>query len=115
MKKGTPKALGAEGLPPDLLAQLQAAAALPDDQINTGDTDAPEVTDWTGAVRGKFYKPRKVQKTLRVDADVLAYFEAQGPGHLTRMNRVLRASMLRGLRRQRQHGRGAGGKVTTGS
>jgi uncharacterized protein (DUF4415 family) len=75
---------------------------LPDDQINTGDPDAPEVTDWTGALRGRFYKPRKVQKTLRIDADVLAFYEAQGPGYLTRMNRDLRAVMLRSLRRNRQ-------------
>jgi uncharacterized protein (DUF4415 family) len=30
---------------------------------------------------------------LRVDADVLAWFKAQGRGHLTRMNAVLRAYM----------------------
>lgn len=28
---------------------------------------------------------------LRVDADVLAFFKAQGRGHLTRMNAVLKA------------------------
>jgi uncharacterized protein (DUF4415 family) len=99
MKKGSSKA---KELSPELLAQLQAAAGLPDDQINTGDPDAPEVTDWTGALRGRFYKPRKVQKTLRIDADVLAFYEAQGPGYLTRMNRDLRAVMLRSLRRNRQ-------------
>lgn len=112
MKKGTSRAV--EGLAPELLAQLQAASALPDDQINTSDPDAPEVADWTDATRGRFYKPRKVQRTLRIDADVLAYFEAQGPGHLTRMNRVLRESMLRDLRAQRQRSRGAVGKVTAG-
>lgn len=105
MKKATSKASETGDLPPELLAQLQATAELPDDQINTSDPDAPEVTDWAGAARGRFYKPRKVQKTLRVDADVLAYFESQGPGYLTRMNRVLRASMLHGLRRQRDAAR----------
>ncbi len=92
-------------LSPELLAQLKDAAELPDDQINTSDPDAPEVADWTDAVRGRSYRPRKVQKTLRVDADVLAYFEGQGPGYLTRMNRVLRASMLHGLWRQRDAAR----------
>jgi uncharacterized protein (DUF4415 family) len=43
-----------------------------------------------------------VQKTLRIDADVLAFYEAQGPGYLTRMNRDLRAAMLRNLRRKRR-------------
>lgn len=100
MKKGPSRA--PTGLSPELLAQLRAAAELPDAQINTEDPDAPEVTDWTGALRGRFYKPRKVQKTLRIDADVLAFYEAQGPGYLTRMNRDLRAAMLRALRRQRR-------------
>lgn len=94
MKRGN-----SEPLPPELAAELRALEAMPDAEIDT--RGMPEALDWSGAVRGKFYKPRKVQKTLRVDADVLAYFEAQGPGHLTRMARVLRASMLRGLRRQR--------------
>ncbi len=101
MKKATFKIPETGDPSPELLAQLKDAAELPDDQINTSDPDAPEAADWTDAVRGRFYKPRKVQKTLRVDADVLAYFKSQGPGYLTRMNRVLRASMLHGLRRQR--------------
>jgi hypothetical protein len=53
MKKVNSKARasGSEVLSADLLAQLQAAAALPDDEINTSDPDAPEVTDWSDAVR----------------------------------------------------------------
>ena len=54
----------------------------------------------SGAVRGKFYRPVKKLKSLRLDEDVLAYFQAQGPGYQTRINRVLRAAMLRGQRRQ---------------
>lgn len=86
---------------PEQAARLQSAAALPDDMMNLDDADACEVLDWSNPVRGRFYRPRKVQKTLLIHADVLAYFEAQGPGHLTRMNRVLRASMLHGLRRRK--------------
>jgi uncharacterized protein (DUF4415 family) len=37
--------------------------------------------------------PGKTSVHLRVDADVLAWFKAQGRGHLTRMNAVLRAYM----------------------
>jgi uncharacterized protein (DUF4415 family) len=33
----------------------------------------------------------KVPIHLRVDPDVLAWFRAQGPGHLSRMNAVLRS------------------------
>ena len=90
------------GLSPELLAELQAAAERPEEEIDTSDPDAPEVVDWSGAVRGKFYKSRKRLVSVRYDEDVLAYFEAMGPGYQTRMNRVLRASMLHGLRRRQQ-------------
>lgn len=43
------------------------------------DTDyIPEVTDWSGAVVGKFYRPVKKQVTIRIDADVLAWFKSKG-------------------------------------
>ena len=35
--------------------------------------------------------PPKALISLRVDADVLAWFKAQGAGYQTRMNAVLRA------------------------
>nr|WP_294547079.1 BrnA antitoxin family protein [uncultured Rhodopila sp.] len=94
-----PRAMTPEDLDPASLARLRAVASLPDDQINLSDPDAPEVLDWSGAVRGRFYKPIKKLKSLRIDADVLAYFEAQGPGYQTRINKVLRESMLQELRR----------------
>jgi uncharacterized protein (DUF4415 family) len=87
-------------LPADLAAELAAVEAMPDDAIDL--SDMPEVLDWSEAQRGQFYKPRKLQKTLRIDADVVAWFEAQGPGHLTRMNRALRAAMLREIRRRKE-------------
>jgi uncharacterized protein (DUF4415 family) len=90
-----------DALDPGQAQRLAAVAATPDDEIDTGDPDAPAVTDWSGAVRGRFYRPVKQLKSLRIDADVLAYFQAQGPGYQTRINRVLRASMLRELRRRR--------------
>jgi uncharacterized protein (DUF4415 family) len=33
----------------------------------------------------------KVSVHMRLDRDVLAWFRAQGPGHMTRMNAVLRS------------------------
>jgi uncharacterized protein (DUF4415 family) len=90
---------------PEQLARLASAAAMPDADINTNDPDAPEVVDWSRALRGRFYRPVKQLKSLRIDADVLAYFQGQGPGYQTRINRVLRASMLRDLRRRQQRSR----------
>ena len=47
--------------------------------------------DWSKA---KLVIPQpKKHINLRVDADVLEWFKAQGRGHLTRMNAVLRAYM----------------------
>jgi len=31
--------------------------------------------DFSRGVRGKFHRPRRVQKTLRLDADVLEFFQ----------------------------------------
>jgi uncharacterized protein (DUF4415 family) len=95
MRKGN-----SDPLPPDLTAELAALDGMDDSTIDT--SDMPEVEDWSGAVRGRFYKPRKLQKTLRIDADVLTWFEAQGPGHLTRMNLALRTAMLTELRHKKK-------------
>ena len=59
-------------------ATLKALEELPDDRIDT--TDIPEVLDWSNARRGVFYRPVKQQITLRLDADVIAWFRARVPG-----------------------------------
>jgi uncharacterized protein (DUF4415 family) len=38
----------------------------------------------------RYYKPLKMPVTLRLDADVLAWFKKQGRGYQTRINRALR-------------------------
>jgi uncharacterized protein (DUF4415 family) len=71
--------------------QLEALAALPDEQINTD--DIPEVQDWNGAKRGLFYRPIKQQITLRLDADLIDWFKNNHPqdeGYQTSINRALR-------------------------
>jgi uncharacterized protein (DUF4415 family) len=42
----------------------------------------------------EMYRPIKKPVTLRLDADVIAWFKAQGRGYQTRMNKALRALML---------------------
>jgi uncharacterized protein (DUF4415 family) len=72
-------------------AELKALAALPDRAVDT--SDAPELLDWASARRGLFYRPVKQQLTLRLDADVVAWFKghtASGEGYQTRINRALR-------------------------
>jgi uncharacterized protein (DUF4415 family) len=86
MKKEASKRLTREQL-----AELKALASLPDDAIDT--SDAPELPDWSGAKRSLFYRPVKQQLTLRLDADVVAWFKshtAAGEGYQTRINSALR-------------------------
>ena len=80
-------------LPPDVQAQIRALEVLPDDQIDT--TDAPEIIDWSDARRGVFYRPVKQQITLRIDADIIAWFKAQARGHQTDINGALREHVQR--------------------
>ncbi len=78
-------------LTPEQQAEVDALAAMADDEIDT--SDIPEVRDWTGAKRGMFYRPIKQQLTLRVDADIVAWFKGQtahGKGYQTNINRALR-------------------------
>ncbi len=58
-------------------------------------SDIPEVTDWSSAVVGKFYRPIKTLVTLRLESDVLAWLKQQGRGYQTRINSVLRVEMER--------------------
>ena len=43
---------------------------------------------------GELYRPIKKPVTLRLDADVLAWFKKQGRGYQTRINRALRKVMM---------------------
>jgi uncharacterized protein (DUF4415 family) len=71
--------------------ELEALVRLRDGDINT--SDIPEVTDWSRAVVGKFYRPIKEPVTLRLDADVIAWLKSKGPGYQTRINALLREAM----------------------
>ena len=73
--------------------ELERLAAMPDADIDT--SDIPERLDWSGAEVGKFYRPVKTQITLRIDADVLAWFKAKGGKYQTEVNKVLRDHMTR--------------------
>jgi uncharacterized protein (DUF4415 family) len=87
-------------LSPELANELKALEATSDDDINL--SDIPEVADWSGAVRGKFYRPVKQQVTLRLDADVLDWFKRQARderGYQTRINAALRQLMDRAQRK----------------
>ena len=78
-------------IPSELQAEIEALAALPDEQIQTD--DIPEVQDWSSAKRGVFYRPVKQQITLRLDADLIEWFKenhSKDEGYQTSINRALR-------------------------
>jgi uncharacterized protein (DUF4415 family) len=73
------------------LAEIDAIA---DKDIDT--SDIPEV-DEAFFETARLVMPAAGGKTavsIRIDDDVLKWFKAQGKGHLSRMNAVLRAYML---------------------
>ena len=50
---------------------------------------------WANAMRREeYYRPVKKQTTVRIDADVLDWLKSKGEGHLTRINDILRRTML---------------------
>jgi len=81
-------------LTPRLISELTMVNR-PDSEIDF--SDAPEVTDFRGAVRGRFYRPVKRSISIRLDADVLAWIQSQGGPYQTRINAILRALMERSV------------------
>jgi uncharacterized protein (DUF4415 family) len=78
-------------LTPTQQAEIEALAGLPDEQIDT--QDVPELSDWSDKKRGLFFRPIKQQITLRLDADLIAWFKSRRPrgeGYQTDINRALR-------------------------
>jgi len=85
------KAISNPALTPEQTAELKALAAMPDNQINTG--AIPEQIDWHDAKRAVFFRPVKKQLTLRLDADLIDWFQSHvpnGKGYQTRINEALR-------------------------
>jgi uncharacterized protein (DUF4415 family) len=78
------------------LAQL---AARPDSEIDFSDIAPLKASFWKNAVRNPFYRPVKLQLTVRLDADVVAWLRQQGRGYQTRLNGVLREAMLEDIKK----------------
>jgi uncharacterized protein (DUF4415 family) len=74
------------------LKLLKNLANLPDSEIDT--SDFPEHLDWQGAKIGQFYRPIKQSVTMRLDADVIAFFKANSEKYQSRINQVLRDFIL---------------------
>lgn len=83
--KGYPK------LTEEQLEDLRKLAAMPDDSIDY--SDIPEITDFSGFVVGKLYRPVKETVTIRLDSDVIRWLKQGGKGYQSRLNALLRKEM----------------------
>jgi uncharacterized protein (DUF4415 family) len=87
----------------DQKRDIAVCAAKKDEDIDL--SDMPEVTDWSGAVVGMFYRPPKRPVTMRLDEDVLAWLKGFGRGYQTKANLLLRHAMLNSGARKPSRGR----------
>jgi len=71
--------------------ELGRLKRMPDAQIDFSDT--PERVQPPEVEVGRFYRPIKQLVSIRVDADVLAWFRSRGKKYQTYMNEVLRREM----------------------
>lgn len=91
--------------PPLTDAQRQELARLAEMKDEDVDfSDIPPLTEkfWENAVRGKFYRPVKKQVTLRLDADLIAWFKAKqgnARGYQTAINAALRKVVAEEMRK----------------
>jgi uncharacterized protein (DUF4415 family) len=100
MREKLMKKVPSKGLNTRQRAEIAALARLPEEKVDT--RSIPEVTDWSNAKRGLFYRPVKKQLTLRLDADVVAWFKdhaRKGTGYQTEINRALREHVQRRARK----------------
>jgi len=87
-------------LSPEQIERLTALAAMPDDQIDF--SDIPEITEEQWKAARRFYKPVKQPVTMRLDADIVAWFKdhAEGRPYQSEINRVLRRHVAEASKRR---------------
>lgn len=73
-------------------ADLRRLASMTDRDIDL--SDIPEIRNRRSAVVGRFYRPIKKSVTIRLDADVVAWFKSGARPYQTAINGALRAHML---------------------
>ncbi|MGC2446787.1 MAG: BrnA antitoxin family protein [Candidatus Sulfotelmatobacter sp.] len=87
-KKAKPKKKRARARPGRV---IELRASVDDDFL-------PLVDEETGA-EARWNRPRKRRISLRVDTEVIDWFQSKGPGYQTRINRILRRVMMEGKKR----------------
>jgi len=70
---------------------LELRASVEDDLLSLAEEE--------GGVEARWNRPRKRRISLRVDIEVVDWFQSKGPGYQTRINRILRRVMMEGKKR----------------
>jgi uncharacterized protein (DUF4415 family) len=74
---------------PELRPELRTeSGAMPENTKQTAEMTSDAAP--RESARGAFYRPIKHPLSLRLDADVIAWFQRQGQGYQTRINSALR-------------------------
>lgn len=81
--------------------EIAALKKKPDSEINFRDIPRQDLDSdqWKNGVVGKYFRPIKEPIALRLDADIIAWFKAQGKGYQTRINEILRSEMVKRVSR----------------
>ncbi len=70
---------------------------------NKEDFELKEEYDFSKGIRGRFYRPKKVSTTIRLDNDILLFFKRlateKKSGYQTLMNEALREYIKKELRK----------------
>ena len=64
-------------LTPEMQAELDALAALPEDQIDTNDIQEAPLANMMTGERGRYFRPTKTSITIRLDADLVDWFRTK--------------------------------------
>jgi len=77
----------------EMRAELNALAKKSDKEMDFSDIPQTTAADWKNAVRGQFFRPVKKPVSLRLDADVIAWFKSLDGKYQSKMNDALREYM----------------------
>ena len=77
----------------ELRAELDALAKKADEAIDLSDIPEATAAQWKNAEHGRFFRPIKKPISLRVDADIIAWFKSLDGKYQSKMNDALREYM----------------------
>ena len=73
---------------PHLGEQLAYLSTVRDEDIDF--SDIPEITDWSGAIKGIRQHPAKKTIPLNIDADVIDWFSKKYSAYQVKINNILK-------------------------